>query len=119
VINNAGISARRSLLAAPLDEVRAVYEANVFGPIAVAQAFAPILAGNGGGALVNVLSALSWLARPGAYPSTKAALWSVTSTLRLELAGQKTQVVGAHLGFADTPLTAGLDVDKADPRDTF
>jgi NAD(P)-dependent dehydrogenase (short-subunit alcohol dehydrogenase family) len=117
VISNAGVSARRALLATPLDEVRAVYETNVFGPIAVAQAFAPILAANGGGALVDVLSALSWLSRPGAYSSTKAALWSVTNTLRLELAGQHTQVVGAHLGFADTPLTAGLDVDKADPRD--
>ena len=117
VINNAGVPTGRSLLTMPLAEVRAAYETNVFGPIAVAQAFAPILAANGGGALVDVLSALSWLARPGAYPSTKAALWSVTNTLRLELAGQQTQVVGAHLGFADTPMTAGLDVDKADPRD--
>jgi NAD(P)-dependent dehydrogenase (short-subunit alcohol dehydrogenase family) len=47
----------------------------------------------------------------------KAALWSVTNTLRLELAAQGTQVVGAHLGYTDTPLTAGLDVDKEDPRD--
>jgi NAD(P)-dependent dehydrogenase (short-subunit alcohol dehydrogenase family) len=117
VINNAGVSAGQSLLTMPLDEVRAAYETNVFGPIAVAQAFAPVLARNGGGALVDVHSALSWLARPGVYPSTKAALWSVTNSLRLELANQKTQVVGAHLGFADTPMTAGLDVDKADPRD--
>jgi len=117
VINNAGISAGRSLLAMPLGEVRATYETNVFGPIAVAQAFAPVLADNGGGALVDVHSVLSWLARPGVYPSTKAALWSVTNTLRLELAAQKTQVVGAHLGYADTPMTAGLDVAKADPRD--
>ena len=83
----------------------------------MAQAFAPVLAKQGGGALVDVHSALSWLARPGAYPSTKAALWSVTNTLRLELAGQGTQVVGAHLGYADTPMTARLDVAKADPRD--
>lgn len=117
VINNAGVSAGPSLLDASLDEVRAAYETNVFGPIAVAQAFAPVLAKHGGGALVDVHSALSWLARPGAYPSTKAALWSVTNTLRLELAGQGTQVVGAHLGYADTPMTARLDVDKADPRD--
>ncbi|HLK78905.1 MAG TPA: SDR family oxidoreductase [Streptosporangiaceae bacterium] len=117
VINNAGISAGPSLLDASLDEVRAAYETNVFGPIAVAQAFAPVLAKHGGGALVDVHSALSWLARPGAYPSTKAALWSVTNTLRLELAGQGTQVVGAHLGYADTPMTARLDVAKADPRD--
>ena len=84
VINNAGGSAAPSLLTAPLDEVRAVYETNVFGPIAVAQAFAPALAKNGGGALVDIHSALSWLAIPGAYASTKAALWSVTNTLRLD-----------------------------------
>jgi NAD(P)-dependent dehydrogenase (short-subunit alcohol dehydrogenase family) len=102
VINNAGT---------------AIYEANVFGPIAVARAFAPVLAKPGGGALVDIHSALSWLASPGAYSGTKAALWSVTNTLRLELAGQGTQVVGAHLGYTDTPMIAGKDVDKADPRD--
>jgi NAD(P)-dependent dehydrogenase (short-subunit alcohol dehydrogenase family) len=117
VISNAGGHGGSSLLAMPLDQVRAVYETNVFGPIAVAQAFAPVLARNGGGALVDIHSALSWLAQPGAYPSTKAALWSVTNSLRLELAGQGTQVVGAHLGYTDTPMTAGLDVAKADPRD--
>lgn len=117
VINNAGASAGSSLLTMSLDEVRAAYETNVFAPIAVAQAFAPVLAKNGGGALVDVHSALSWLAQPGAYSSTKAALWSVTNTLRLELAGQGTQVVGAHLGYTDTPMTARLDVPKADPRD--
>ena len=117
VISNAGGPGGSSLLAAPLDEVRAAYETNVFGPIAVAQAFAPVLAKNGGGALVDIHSVLSWLAMPGTYPSTKAALWSVTNTLRLELAAQGTQVVGAHLGFTDTPMTAGMNVDKADPRD--
>jgi NAD(P)-dependent dehydrogenase (short-subunit alcohol dehydrogenase family) len=76
-----------------------------------------VLEKNGGGALVDIHSALSWLPTTGAYPSTKAALWSVTNTLRLELAAQGTQVVGAHLGYTDTPLTAGLDVDKEDPRD--
>jgi NAD(P)-dependent dehydrogenase (short-subunit alcohol dehydrogenase family) len=117
VINNAGVGARGSLLATPLEQVRAVYETNVFGPLAVAQAFAPVLEKNGGGALVDILSALSWFSTTGAYPSTKAALWSVTNTLRLELAAQGTRVVGAHLGYTDTPLTAGLDVDKEDPRD--
>ena len=117
VISNAGGPGGSSLLAAPLDEIRAAYETNVFGPIAVAQAFAPVLAKNDGGALVDIHSVLSWLAMPGAYASTKAALWSVTNTLRLELAAQGTQVVGAHLGFTDTPMTAGMNVDKADPRD--
>jgi NAD(P)-dependent dehydrogenase (short-subunit alcohol dehydrogenase family) len=117
VINNAGTSGGRSLLTMPLDALRAIYETNVFGPVAVAQAFAPVLAKNGGGALIDIHSALSWLAQPGAYASTKAALWSVTNSLRLELAAQGTHVVGAHLGYTDTPMTAGLDVAKADPRD--
>jgi len=117
LINNAGATGGRSLLTMNLDALRAVYETNVFGPIAVAQAFAPVLAKNGGGALIDIHSALSWLAQPGAYASTKAALWSVTNSLRLELAAQGTHVVGAHLGYTDTPMTAGLDVAKEDPRD--
>jgi NAD(P)-dependent dehydrogenase (short-subunit alcohol dehydrogenase family) len=117
VVSNAGVSAGSSLLEMPLAEVRAAFETNVFGPVAVAQAFAPVLAANGGGALIDIHSALSWLARPGIYSATKAALWSVTNTLRLELAAQGTQVVGAHLGYTDTPMIAHLSVPKADPRD--
>jgi len=117
LINNAGVSGGRSLLTMPINEVRAVYETNVFGPIEIVQAFAPILAANGGGAVVDIHSALSWLATPGAYSSTKAALWSVTNTLRIELAPHGTQVVGVHLGYTDTPLIAALDVPKGDPRD--
>jgi NAD(P)-dependent dehydrogenase (short-subunit alcohol dehydrogenase family) len=118
VINNAGVSGGgQSLLSMSPDALRAIYETNVFGPVAVVQAFAPVLAKNGGGALVDIHSALSWLSTPGPYPSTKAALWSVTNSLRLELASQGTQVVGAHLGYTDTPMIARLDVPKEDPRD--
>ncbi len=115
LINNAGVVGARSLLTDPLDEIRATYYTNVLAPIALTRAFAPVLAANGGGAIVNVLSALSWLATPGAYSGTKAAFWSVTNALRLELLGQGTQVLGAHLGYTDTPMTAGLDVPKNDP----
>lgn len=116
LINNAGIGGAPSLLTSPEEEIRGTFETNVFGPLLLARAFAPILARNGGGAVVDVHSVLSWLARPGAYAASKTALWGLTNALRLELAEQKTQVVGAHLGYADTPLTAGLTgVDKADP----
>ncbi|WP_432853138.1 SDR family oxidoreductase [Amycolatopsis sp. CA-161197] len=117
VVNNAGVSGRQSLLTVPLAEVRSVYETNVFGALAVAQAFAPVLAANGGGALVDIHSALSWLAKPGAYSSSKAALWQITNSLRLDLADQKTHVLGAHLGYTDTPMTKALTVEKEDPRD--
>ncbi|WP_448808954.1 SDR family oxidoreductase [Agromyces bauzanensis] len=117
LVNNAGAASGSSMLAAPLDEVRALFETNVFGPLAVAQAFAPVLAANGGGALVDIHSALSWHAGGNAYSATKAALWSITNSLRLELAGRDTQVVGAHLGYTDTPMTAHLDVPKSNPVD--
>jgi len=116
LINNAGVGGAESLLTSPEEEIRATFEANVFGPLLLVRAFAPVLAGNGGGAVVDVHSVLSWLARPGAYAASKTALWGMTNALRLELAEQKTQVVGAHLGYADTPLIAHLtDVAKSDP----
>lgn len=115
LINNAGAPGAESLLASPEAEIRATYEANVFGPLLLVRAFAPVLARNGGGAVVDIHSALSWLARPGAYAASKTAFWGLTNALRLELAEQKTQVVGAHLGYTDTPLIAHLDVPKSDP----
>ena len=116
LINNAGISGAASLLRGDMDEIRATYETNVFGPLAVARAFAPALAANGGGALVDIHSVLSWIATPGAYSSSKAAFWALTNTLRLELAAQGTQVLGAHFGYVDTPMTARLsDVEKSAP----
>lgn len=112
VVNNAGASAPSTMLDADLDDVRALFETNVFGPLAVAQAFAPVLTANGGGALVDIHSALSWYAAGNAYSASKAAFWSITNSLRLELAPRGTQVVGVHLGYTDTPMIADLDVPK-------
>ena len=117
VINNAGAAGAQSLLTAPLDDVRALFEINVFAPLSVAQAFAPVLARNGGGALIDIHSALSWHGSGNAYSATKAALWSITNSLRLDLAPQGTQVLGAHLGYTDTPMIEALDVPKARPED--
>lgn len=116
LINNAGVGGARSLLTSPESEIRETYEANVFGPLLLVRAFAPILARNGGGAVIDVHSVLSWLARPGAYAASKTAFWGLTNALRIELAGQGTQVVGAHFGYTDTPLIAHrTDVEKSDP----
>ena len=119
LINNAGISGARSLLTGDMEEIRATYETNVFGPLALVRALAPALAANGGGAVVDIHSVLSWIATPGAYSSSKAAFWGVTNTLRLELAAQGTQVLGAHFGYVDTPMTAHLPegTDKSAPED--
>ncbi len=115
LVNNAGVIGARSLLLSPIAEIRDTFETNLFGPLELTRAFAPALAAAGGGAIVNVHSVLSWLASPGAYSPSKAALWGLTNTLRIELTSQGTQVLGAHLGYTDTPMIAGLDVPKSDP----
>ncbi|MFD0406985.1 SDR family oxidoreductase [Kitasatospora sp. NPDC127116] len=117
VFNNAGVLYPGPLLTGDLEEVRATFETNVLGPLRVARAFAPVLAARGGGALVDIHSLLSWGAGAGAYGASKAALWSLTNSLRLELAAQHTQVLGVHLGFADTDMVAALPVEKVPPAE--
>lgn len=117
VINNAGISRPAPILTGDIDDIRAIFETNFFGAIGVARAFAPVLAANGGGALVDVHSVLSWIGLAGAYSASKAAFWSATNSLRLELAEQGTFVNGLHLGYTDTPMTAGVTAEKNDPAD--
>ncbi|MFE4361519.1 SDR family oxidoreductase [Kitasatospora sp. NPDC001119] len=117
VFNNAGVLYPAPLLSADLALVRDTFETNVLGPLRIAQAFAPVLAARGGGALVDIHSLLSWGAGAGAYGASKAALWSLTNSLRLELAAQRTQVVGVHLGFADTEMVAAVPVDKIPPAE--
>ncbi|OBI09103.1 short-chain dehydrogenase [Mycobacterium sp. E2462] len=117
VVNNAGVSGAMALLDSDLDEVRGIFETNYIGALRIAKAFAPILADNGGGALVDILSVLSWLGGSGGYGASKAALWSATNSLRIELEKQGTQVTGVHLALTDTEMAADFDVPKNDPRD--
>ena len=117
VINNAGTLGASNLLTSDIEEVRAVFETNYFGALRVAKAFAPILADNGGGALVDISSVLSWAGGFGGYGDSKAAIWSATNSLRIELATQGTLVTGVHLGYTDTDMTSKFDVPKNDPRD--
>jgi NAD(P)-dependent dehydrogenase (short-subunit alcohol dehydrogenase family) len=116
VVNNAGAANGATVMADSV-ALRELFDVNFFGPLAVTEAFAPTLAANGGGALLNVLSVLSWIGIGDGYSATKAALWSATNTQRLALAGNGTLVTALHLGYTDTPMTAGLDVAKNDPAD--
>jgi len=116
VVNNAGVLIRGPLLTSATEDVRATFDTNVFGALQVAQTYAPILARNGGGALVNMLSVFSWASGAGAYGTSKAALWSMTNSLRLELAGQGTQVLGVHAGFIDTEMVTAIKKPKISPE---
>lgn len=116
VFNNAGVLLPESLLTGSFEHVTETFDVNVFGPLRVTRAFAPILAANGGGAVVNLHSVLSWLGGAGAYGASKAAMWSVTNSLRAELERQNTQVVGVHAGFIDTDMSA-IPVSKMKPAE--
>jgi NAD(P)-dependent dehydrogenase (short-subunit alcohol dehydrogenase family) len=117
VINNAGIQAGPQLMQGPFDGARLEMEVNYLGPWAMSRAFAPVLAANGGGVLVNMLSAASWRANnrfPG-YAASKAAEWSLTNALRIGLREQGTVVIGVYVSYVDTDATRRLDVPKVSP----
>jgi len=119
LINNAGIAQTGGFLAADSEAVaRRTFETNFFGMLRMSQAFAPALAANGGGALLNVLSIVSWIngGQLAAYAASKSAAWSLTNSLRHELAAQKTQVLALHMAFVDTDLARGLPGEKTSPE---
>lgn len=119
LVNNAGISTRTPLLEGDLGNVQRELDTHVFGTLRMVRAFAPVIESNGGGAILNVLSVLSWFSLPGnaAYCAAKSAEWSMTNAVRLQLAPRGVHVGALHVGYMDTDLTAGLDVDKADPAE--
>ena len=117
LINNAGTLTGAGLLDGDLADIRLEMDTHYFGTLSVTRAFAPILAGNGGGAILNVLSVLSWLSVPpsSAYAAAKSAEWSLTNALRQQLAPAGTLVTSLHVGFMDTDMTAHVDEPKSDP----
>lgn len=119
LINNAGIVTLQNLVTGDLDAIRLEMATHFWGTLSMTRAFAPILARNGGGALLNVLSIGSFQVFPGngAYAAAKAAEWQLTNSTRLELAAQGTQVVGLHLSATDTDMLAGIQMAKNDPAE--
>lgn len=77
MINNAGIRTGPGLFEGSFDGARQELEVNYLGTWSVSRAFAPILAANGGGALVNMLSVASWRTnnRFPSYAASKSAQW--------------------------------------------
>jgi len=120
LINNAGVGHQGGFLAADSEEVaRRQFETNFFGMLRMSKAFAPVLRANGGGALLNVLSVVSWMngGQLAAYAASKSAAWSLTNSLRHELTAQNTQVLALHMAFVDTDLVRSIEGLKTSPED--
>jgi NAD(P)-dependent dehydrogenase (short-subunit alcohol dehydrogenase family) len=112
LVNNAGVIRGSAFLATDgVAALRAELDTNFYGPLLLSRAFAPILAKNGGGAIVNVLSALSWVSFP------TASTYSASNGLRNELRGQGTQVLALHVGYMDTDMARHVSAPKAQPDD--
>ena len=119
LVNNAGVMKASTFIDAPsLAAARAEMETNYFGTLSMCRAFAPVLASNGGGAIVNMLSVTSFYTNPfnASYGASKAAAWSLTNGVRLELHHQGTLVVAVHAGFIDTDMAALVDAPKVSPE---
>lgn len=120
LINNAGVSTRAGLLDGTMDDIRLEMETHFFGTLQVIRAFAPVIERNGGGAILDVLSVLSWLhpATSGAYSSAKAAAWALTDAVRDELSPKGIQVSALHVGYMDTDMVSYIPADqKTDPAE--
>src|SRR6516164_8409730 len=119
LVNNAGVMKASTFIDAPgLASARAEMETNYFGTLSMCRAFAPVLASNGGGAIVNMLSVTSFYTNPfnASYGASKAAAWSLTNGVRLELHHQGTLVVAVHASFIDTDMAALATAPKDSPE---
>jgi NAD(P)-dependent dehydrogenase (short-subunit alcohol dehydrogenase family) len=118
LINNAGVLGSGGLFT-PTSVETAQWEmtTNYFGTLSTVRAFAPILQGNGGGAIINMMSVVSVANAPvfSSYSASKAALHSLTEGIRAELAAQGTQVIGFYPGPVDTAMAEGVPMDKIAP----
>jgi NAD(P)-dependent dehydrogenase (short-subunit alcohol dehydrogenase family) len=121
LVNNAGIGGSGPVLdPESIDALHQQFETNAVGPLRMAQAFAPTLAARGGSAIVNVISALSWVTLPGvtgSYSASKAAAWALSNAMRHELKGQGTEVLSLHVAFMDTDMARGAPGPKSSPDD--
>ena len=119
LVNNAGSSTGADLLTGDLADIELEMATHYFGTLSVVRAFTPQMTAAGGGTVLNVLSVLSWVSFPqvGAYAAAKSAAWSMSNSLRVQLAPQGVRVAALHVGYMDTDMTVGVTAPKLDPAD--
>jgi NAD(P)-dependent dehydrogenase (short-subunit alcohol dehydrogenase family) len=119
LVNNAGLLPRGDAMSISEAGLRAALEVNLIGTWRMSLAFAPVIAANGGGVIVNVLSLISLQNVPpfAAYSAAKHAAWDMTQSLQSGLAGSGVQIVPCFPAGINTDMLNGVDVAKADPDD--
>jgi NAD(P)-dependent dehydrogenase (short-subunit alcohol dehydrogenase family) len=119
LVNNAAVLHFGGILDVPVETVAAELDTNFYGKLLMARAFAPVIQGNGGGAIVNMLTLVALASMPGlsVYNASKAAAWSMKQSLRASLAGKGVAVHAVFPGAVDTDMLAGVEMPKASPED--
>ncbi len=117
VVSNAGVLVGAHVMAPDvIEQFQKELNINVYGLLRMAQAFAPILKANGGGAFVQLNSIASLRSFPdfATYPASKAASYSFTQALRPYFEDQGTAVLSVHPGPIDTDMGAETGFQNAD-----
>ncbi|MCP5083526.1 MAG: SDR family NAD(P)-dependent oxidoreductase [Alphaproteobacteria bacterium] len=120
LINNAGINCMDRLLEASDDDAaRREMDTNYHGMVNMCRAFSPVIADNGGGGIVNMLSILGQVNLPvmGSLSASKAAAYSATQAIRAELASKGIDVVAVMPGAVDTDMSKDFSPPKMPPEE--
>lgn len=119
LINNAGVLDFGSPLDMPIAAIERNFAVNFYGPIRTTRALAPVIAGNGGGAVVNIASIVSLASMPSlsGYSASKAALWSFGQALRAELSSKGISFHSVFPGPVDTDMAAEIPMQKTSPAE--
>ena len=113
LINNAGLLSATHLLENSEEQLHNDFQINVFGTLAVTKALLPALKNESSAAIANVASIASFAAMPsiGGYSASKAAIHSMTQSIRGELQADGISVHGVYPGPVATRMTAGFDIE--------
>lgn len=119
LINNAGVGVYADIMHASEEQFELCFSVNLFGKRNMARAYSPIIEKNGGGAIVNILTLLSFASMPSlsAYNASKAAAWSMSLSLRATLAGTGVNVFNVFPGAVDTDMIADVEIPKTSPKE--
>lgn len=120
LVNNAGVAAFTSLLGQEPQLFERDMRTNYYGTLDMMRAFIPVLEGKPEAAIVNVVTMAAFVNFPGlgGYSASKAALFSATQGIRIELAPRGISVHTVNPGPIDTDMARPLTMDKATPEDT-
>ncbi|MGZ3306593.1 MAG: SDR family NAD(P)-dependent oxidoreductase, partial [Asticcacaulis sp.] len=118
LINNAGTATFTDVLDSPIEAATADLQTNYYGTLRVVRAFAPAFIKRGSGTIANVVSVVGLTSAPalGGYSASKAALHSLTQTLRARLGVLGVKVLGIYPGPIDTDMARDLPFDKTSPE---